>query len=62
MRLHDLRHSFASLFIESGGDLRTLQELLGHTRYQTTEIYAHVSDRHLQTEIMRIQFPLFKIK
>jgi len=62
MRLHDLRHSFACLFIEGGGELRTLQELLGHTRYQTTEIYAHVSDGHLQSEIKRIAFPLFKIK
>lgn len=62
MRLHDLRHSFACLFIEGGGDLRTLQELLGHTRYQTTEIYAHVSDSHLQDEIQRVNFPLFKIK
>lgn len=62
MRLHDLRHSFACLFIEGGGDLRTLQELLGHTRYQTTEIYAHVSDDHLQNEIQRISFAPFKIK
>jgi site-specific recombinase XerD len=41
LRLHDLRHTFASHFVEAGGDLRTLQDLLGHTEYRTTEIYAH---------------------
>ncbi|MFK4765438.1 tyrosine-type recombinase/integrase [Desulfobaculum sp. SPO524] len=62
MRLHDLRHSFAVLFLEGGGDLRTLQDLLGHTRYATTEIYAHLSDDHLQDEIQRVNFPLVRIK
>ena len=55
LHLHALRHTFASHFIESGGDLRTLQDLLGHTEYRTTEIYAHVSDEHQAKEIERIR-------
>lgn len=55
MRLHDLRHSFAVSFLEAGGDLRTLQDLLGHTEYRTTEIYAHLSDDHLAREVNRVR-------
>jgi integrase len=44
IRLHDLRHSAASLLIEEGIDLKTIQERLGHKKYQTTaDIYAHIS-------------------
>ena len=55
LRLHDLRHSFASAFLQAGGDLRTLQDLLGHTEYRTTEIYAHLSDDHLASEVNRVK-------
>jgi integrase len=55
LRLHDLRHTFASIYMESGGGLRSLQDLLGHTEYRTTEIYAHLSDDHLQEEIDRVK-------
>jgi integrase len=55
--LHDLRHSFAVLFIEAGGGLRVLQELLGHSQYQTTEIYAHVSGDHLQQAVNLVKMP-----
>ncbi len=41
--------------MESGGDLRTLQDLLGHSEYRTTEIYAHVSDDHLAREVQRVK-------
>lgn len=54
VRLHDLRHSFAVNFLESGGSLRTLQDLLGHTEYRTTEIYAHLTEDHLQQECNRV--------
>ena len=62
LRLHDLRHSFAVAYIEAGGDMRTLQELLGHTEYRTTEIYAHVSDDHLQQEIGRVMWGPFDLE
>lgn len=50
-RTHVLRHTFASHFIMNGGDLLTLQKILGHRTIQMTMRYAHLSPGHLQEAV-----------
>ncbi|MFZ1986574.1 MAG: tyrosine-type recombinase/integrase, partial [Desulfatitalea sp.] len=53
---HTLRHSFATHLLESGTDIRTIQQLLGHVDLETTMIYTHVAKKN----VLGVRSPLDK--
>ncbi len=50
-RFHDLRHTFASHFIMERGSLKSLQEILGHSKIEMTMKYAHLSQEYKRKEV-----------
>ena len=50
---HTLRHSFATHMIQRGADLRVVQEILGHVKVDTTEIYTHLNNFDLRSTIKK---------
>ena len=55
-RIHDLRHTYASHFMMSGGNILALQKLLGHHDIKLTQKYAHLAPDHLAAEAARVSF------
>ena len=56
LRFHDLRHTYASNFVMSGGQLYSLQKILGHKKIETTQIYAHLHPSYMKNEANLVSF------
>lgn len=54
--LHTLRHTFASQLMMAGVPLRDVQELMGHRSFETTLQYAHLSEDHVRSQVLRLPF------
>jgi hypothetical protein len=62
LRVHDLRHSFASFLVNAGRSLYEVQELLGHADIRTTSRYAHLCRERLIAAVEAVPFVEVKIK
>lgn len=54
VRIHDLRHTFASWYVQSGGDLLRLRDILGHSSMDMVQRYAHLNTAAYHTEIQKV--------
>ena len=57
IRAHDLRHTFASVYLQSGGTTRDLQIILGHKSMAMMEVYAHFQRSYLEERMSAVKFP-----
>ena len=56
IHFHDLRHTFASNYLNYGGDIYVLKEMLGHSTVSMTERYSHLCQNRMAEEIKRVNF------
>lgn len=55
-KLHTLRHTFASHLVMKGVDLPTVKKLMGHADIETTMIYSHLTDEHVDKAVEKLEF------
>jgi site-specific recombinase XerD len=55
-KLHSLRHTFASHLVMKGIDLPTVKKLMGHSKIETTMIYVHLADAHVDKAVEKLEF------
>jgi site-specific recombinase XerD len=53
---HAMRHTFASHYAMAGGNLLALQKILGHSKFEMTQIYSHLAPDYMASEIARLSF------